>query len=170
MGMPLQKPGRSKQDLGTPFEFIRAVEARFGLLEWDLAAHAGNTKCGEFFYGPGSAHGEDTFEIDWATRHPTGTLWFNPEFGDITRAAEKCAAECRRRHGLIAMLTPASIGTDWFAAHVHRKAFVLGLSPRMPFDGQPPNPRTGKIDPFPKDLMLSVFGMGLSGFDTWRWK
>jgi hypothetical protein len=30
--MPEQKPGRSKQDYGTPWDFIKAVEARFGKL------------------------------------------------------------------------------------------------------------------------------------------
>ncbi len=39
---------------------------------------------------------------------------------------------------------------------------VLGLSPRLTFEGTK--------DPYPKDLMLSVFGYGMNGFDTWRWK
>lgn len=167
--MPRQKPAESKQDYGTPRRFIRAVEARFGLLEWDLAAHRENTKCGEFYYGPGSTHGEDTFAISWASRHPTGTLYLNPEFDDIARYVEKCAIESRSRHGLITVLTPASIGSVWFEEHVRGKAMVLGLSPRMTFDGTPPNPKTGKPDQYPKDLMLSVYGYGLHGFDTWRW-
>jgi phage N-6-adenine-methyltransferase len=161
MTMPIQKPGRSKQDYGTPREFIDAVERRFGLLEWDLAAHAENTKCGEFFYGPGSRHGVDAFKIDWAARHPTGTLWLNPEFSDIAPWAERCADASARRHGLIAMLTPASVGTKWFVDHVHQKALVLALSPRMSFDGK---------DDYPKDLIVSLFGFGLRGFDVWRWK
>lgn len=169
MKMPKQKPGSSKQDYGTPRKFIRAVEARFGLLDWDLAAHASNTKCGEFFYGPGSAHGKDSLAIDWAARHPTGTLWLNPEFDDLGTWMAKCAAEARRRHGLITALTPASVGSVWFAEHVHGKAMVLPLSPRMIFDGTPPNPRTGKVDQYPKDLMLTVFGYGLHGFNPWRW-
>lgn len=48
MGMPAQKPGKSKQDYGTPKDFIDAVAARFGPLVVDLAAHAGNAKCLEF--------------------------------------------------------------------------------------------------------------------------
>ena len=39
---------------------------------------------------------------------------------------------------------------------------VLGLSPRLTFEGE--------TDAYPKDLMLSVFGFGLHGFDTWRWR
>ena len=38
--MPAQVPGKSKQDYGTPIELIRAVEAKFGRLAFDLAAHA----------------------------------------------------------------------------------------------------------------------------------
>lgn len=160
MSMPVQRPGRSRQDFGTPWPFIRAVEARFGRIEWDLAAHHENSKCGEFFYGPGSKHGVDSLVVSWAARHPTGTLWLNPEFANIEPWAEKCSNEAVRRQGLIAMLTPASVGSEWFAEHVHRKAFVLGIRPRLSFDGNAP---------YPKDLMLAVFGHGLSGFDTWRW-
>lgn len=157
MTEPAQKPGRSKQDYGTPLEFIRAVESRFGRIVCDLAAHAGNAKCQTFI-----GVEENTFSVDWAARFPTGTLWFNPEFADLDPCAEKCAAESDRRHGLILLLTPASIGSGWFARHVNRKAMVLGLSPRLTFEGT--------NAPYPKDLMLSVFGMGLNGFDTWRWK
>ncbi len=60
------------------------------------------------------------------------------------------------------MLTPASIDSNWFARHVNRKAFVLGLNPRVTFEGC--------SAPYPKPLMVSVFGLGLSGFDTWRWR
>lgn len=162
MTMPKQRPGKSKQDVGTPWEFIRAVEARFGAIDWDLAAHAENTKCGDFFYGPGSAHAEDTFSVDWAARHPAGNLWLNSEFADISPYAEKCAYESARRHGMIFLLTPASIGTEWFEDHVHRKAMVLGLAPRLKF--------VGSKDGYPKDLSLSVYSCGLNGFGTWRWK
>ena len=155
----------SKQDYGTPWEFIRACEARFGRLVADLAAHPENAKH-ETFLRPE----QDSLSIEWAKWFPTGTLWLNPPFVDIAPWAAKCADESTRRHGLILMLTPASIGTEWFQAHVHRKALVIGLAPRMIFDGAPINPKTGKPDGYPKDLMLSVFGFGANGFDTWRWK
>ncbi len=158
--VPAQKPGKSRQDYGTPLPFIRAVEARFGSLDWDLAAHARNSRCGEFFYGPGSKHAEDSFSVVWAARHPKGNLWLNPPFSDIAPWAEKCADEAKRRRGLIFLLTPASIGSEWFAEHVHRKAMVLALRPRLSFDGKAP---------YPKDLILAVHGLGLHGFDTWRW-
>lgn len=155
--MPKQKPHRSCQTYGTPWAFIRAVERRFGPIVCDLAAVAENAKAKEWI-GPLA----DTLVQPWAERYPTGNLWLNPQFGNIEPCAEKCWRESRERQGLILMLTPASIGTDWFANHVHRKAVVLALSPRLTFEGC--------SDPYPKDLMLSVYGASLSGFDCWRWK
>lgn len=161
---PSVRRGKSKQDYGTPWEFIHAVVGRFGPIVWDLAAHAGNTKHENYY-----SAADDTLVQPWAERHPSGNLWLNPEFGNIEPYAAKCALESRNRHGFIFMLTPASIGTDWFASHTKGKAIVLGLSPRIPFDGMPVN-KKGKVDGYPKDLMLSVYGYGLHGFDTWRWK
>jgi len=162
---PSVRRGKSKQDYGTPWEFILAVEGRFGPIVWDLAAHEGNAKHANFY-----SVADDTLVQCWSERHPSGNLWLNPEYGNIAPYAQKCAYESARRHGFIFMLTPASIGTDWFAEHTKGKAVVLGLSPRIPFEGTAINPKTGKPDGYPKDLMLAVYGYGLSGFDTWRWK
>lgn len=152
---PIQKPGRSKQDYGTPWAFVRACEARFGPMVRDLAASAENAKAPLFY-----DRERNSMTVDWATEHPTGTLWLNPEFADLDPWAEKCAT-VRDRKGFTLMLTPASIGCGWFARHVLGKAIVLGISPRLTFEGT--------SAPYPKDLMLSVFGFGLSGFDQWRW-
>lgn len=156
--MPLQKPGRSKQDYGTPRVFLDAVEQRFGELNIDLAAHEGNRVTSSYF-GPGGIYPDSlSDECDWSNHG--GVLWLNPEFGNIAPWAEKCAAN-RNRSDWILFLVPASIGTDWFKEHVQHKSIVLGLSPRMSFDGK---------NAYPKDLMLCCYGFGLSGFDTWRWK
>jgi hypothetical protein len=155
-----QNRWRSEQVVATPRAFVRAVEMK---LDWvftfDLAATSANSVTGGYYFGPGSAWGEDALVQPWDGR---GFCWLNPPFGDIGRWAEKCALE-RARGATIAMLTPASIGTDWFAAHVHGKALVLGIAPRLTFVGSP--------TPYPKDLMLSVFSPGVApGFDVWRWK
>lgn len=39
----------SRQDFGTPAEYLRAVEKRFGPIVFDLAAHAGNHKHERYF-------------------------------------------------------------------------------------------------------------------------
>lgn len=155
---PSVRRGRSKQDYGTPWEFIRACEKRFGPLVADLACTRENMKAPSgLFFGE-----HNSLIADWSGRFPTGVLWLNPPFDDIAQWAAKCTVEASMRHGLILFLTPASIGTDWFAEYVNRRAVVLGLSPRLTFEGAD--------DPYPKDLMLSVYGYGLAGFDTWRWK
>jgi hypothetical protein len=132
----------------------------------DLAAHAGNTKVPHCYL----TKEDDSLAQPWGLDFPTGNLWLNPEFKQIAPWAKKCVEESARRQGLILMLTPASVGTDWYLEHVHRKALVIPLLGRMIFDGTPPSPKSGKPEPYPKDLMLSVFGMGIVGFEPWRWK
>ncbi len=157
MTEPEQKPGRSRQDFGTPWEFIRACEARFGEIMWDLAASAENAKSPNFF-----TKEDDTFTKHWEDDTLRGTQFLNPEFADIDPYVAKLAAECRHRPGLTLLLTPASIGTLWFRDHVLGKAMVLGLSPRITF--------VGETQGYPKDLSLCVYGYGLHGFDQWRWR
>jgi len=153
---PTVRRGKSKQNYGTPPAFIRAVEKRFGKIVCDLAADGSNAKCERFFNEEA-----DSLKQPWAEAFPTGLLWLNPPFSNIEPWAAKCSTESARRHGLIALLTPASIGTDWFACHVNRQAMVLGLRPRLVFEGEE--------NGYPKDLQLAIYGFGLHGFDTWRW-
>jgi hypothetical protein len=157
---PSVNKGRSKQDYGTPWEFIRAVENKWGPLVADLACTTENAKAPKGYYFD---KGVDSLKVgDWSEDYPTGNLWLNPPFADIGPWAEKCAFHGVRRDGLIFLLTPASIGTDWFKARVWGNARVLGVSPRITFEGT--------SDPYPKDLMLSIFGKATAGFDLWRWK
>lgn len=151
--------GGSKQDYETPDEFVAAVAKRFGRIEFDLAASPHNTKHRRYF-----SKEQDSLAQKW--HQIGGLLWLNCEFANIDPWAEKCAAESLLG-ARIALLTPASVGTVWFAQHVHGRALVLGLSPRITFVGEP--------TPYPKDLMLSVFGPpGVvpwsPGFDVWRWR
>ena len=168
MSMPAQSPGSSKQDYETPQEFLDACAKRFGALTIDLACRTDNAKAPRGYYFD---QGCNSLVQPWARDIAEGVGWLNPEFGDIDAWAKKASGESEiLTRGRILMLTPASIGTNWFADHVHRKAYVLGLSPRMIFRGMKPNPKTGKVDPYPKDLMLSVFGGDVTGFGVWRWK
>lgn len=155
--MPVQKPGRSKQDYRTPMELIRAVEKRFGPLVHDLAAHAQNTRCKTFY-----SKEQDALKQSWHRDFAKGNLWLNPEFGIIPVFVAKVLEESQQREDRIIVLTPASVGAEWFAKYVEGKALVLPLRPRISFDG---------INPYPKDVMISVFGRDVvPGFETWRWK
>jgi len=153
MSTPTQKPGRSKQDYATPRAFIDAVVRRFGPLAVDLAATRENVVT-PYYYSAA----DNSLLQDWTILR--GNLWLNPPFADIGPWARKCAEsrdpDCVRR---ILLLVPASVGSEWFAQWVHRHALVIGIRPRLSFDG---------INPYPKDCILCVYGE-TPGFDTWRW-
>lgn len=146
---------RSEQVVGTPQEFIDAVEVRFGMLNWDLACSPGNCKGAS---GGWYSEQFDALQESWTDR---GLCWLNPPFNSIAKWARKADEEAA--HGArIIMLTPASISTNWFRDHVHNKAHVIPVQ-RMRFDGHNQD--------FPKDLMLSIYWGGISGFgERWDWK
>ena len=111
------------------------------------------------YYGPGSVLGEDSLAQDW--RALKGNCWINPEFGEIKHYAAKCA----RSKGIgrrILLLVPASVGSNWWAEHVDRKALVLFTSPRVKF--------VGHVQSYPKDLALCCYATDLKpGYECWRW-
>ena len=150
MTQPKQKPGRSKQSYGTPREFLDAVERRFGVIVHDLAASAENAVCSAYF-----DEERNGLIAEWPH---DGTLWLNPPFGRPTAWLERCDPS---RRGWTLVLLPASVSTNWFRDHVHGRAFVMPISPRLTF--------AGESDPFPKDLMLLAFGFGVKGFEPWQW-
>ena len=143
--------GSSKQDYETPSNFMAAVEARFGPIQYDLAASVENTKAESFF-----TEEDDSLGLSWSLSH--GNLWLNPPFDDIKPWAKKCAEESKEGAKIL-FLTPASIGSEWFAEYVYPFAGVIGLRPRLCFDGK---------NPYPKDCILSVYGE--RGFELWKWK
>lgn len=163
---PSIKRGRSEQVVGTPRVFLDAVEDRFGVITWDLAATADNRVNGrnglgrEDYFGPDhpSERYRDALAADWDM---SGTLWCNPPFASIGPWATKCA-EARTRCDWTLLLVPASVDSEWFAEHVHGKGLVMPLRPRLKF--------VGHADPYPKPLMLVAYGFGAVGFEPWRWR
>ena len=123
---------------------------------WDLAASEANAKADAWYDEEMNALGRPWHQIN----APGGMLWLNPPFDDIAPWAEKCAAESVQPGcAPILLLTPASIGTNWFRDFVFRHALVFALNGRIKF--------VGASDPYPKDLMLSVYGLGVTGFNIW---
>lgn len=160
--------GKSKQTYQTPRDFLDAVEAKFGRITWDLAALQQNA-VGTWndhkdapYFGPSHPRPSHRNALSPDCIWPTvGVNWLNPPFDDIAPWAEKCAAWKPEGMSVTLLLTPASVASNWFAMHVHRKAFVMPLSPRLTF--------VGETHPYPKDLMLSVFSNFAVGFEPWRW-
>ena len=79
--------GSSKQDYATPREFIRAVQARFGVIRFDLAAEPHNAVAPDFFTPDMDALSKDWF-ADPSRRAPA-LLWLNPPFAHIEPWARK---------------------------------------------------------------------------------
>jgi len=152
---PNQKPGRSKQDYGTPPEFIAAVKRRLGIGEFavDLAASRENTIADEFY-----TYTINALARDWVF---DGWCWLNPPFARLEPWARH-AFEQSRRGTRIAMLVPAGVGANWWRDHVHGKAFVLLLNGRITF--------VGETMPYPKDCALLLYGPDVApGYDVWTW-
>lgn len=158
--------GSSRQDYGTPPEFLQAVRERFGRPDVDLAATEEN-RAALFHLGPGSGIAEDSLAYDWSELEDKPLAegpqlwWLNPPFADISPWAARCAS-VRHRRAWTLLLVPASVGSEWYAEHVHGRALVMFLRPRLTF--------VGCADPYPRDLLLAAYGFGAQGFECWRWR
>ena len=155
ISFPKQTPWCSKQDYGTPNIFIVAVEKRFGQLAIDLAASAENTKAEKFI-----TEEQNSLAQDWGKF--SGNLWLNPPFKRLEPWAKKAATTIYKPETRLYLLTPASIGANWFEDWVWGHAQVEALNPRLSFDGKAP---------YPKDCMLSIFGNDIQpSFSIWKWQ
>jgi len=163
---PRQKPGQSNQDVGTPPEFIQAACQKLHIKEfnWDLAAEASNSVCGQRFYSKEM----DSFKQDWARpehfRNWSGALWnwLNPPFAHIYPWAEKCFQESLRG-AYTALLVPAATDTEWWKDYVHGHGYALLARPRITF--------IGHTQGYPKGLALVLYTpQGFYGYDLWNWK
>ena len=156
MSEPRQKPGRSKQDYGTPPELLTAVKERLGIsgFECDLAATRANAVAHHYC--------TDAFdEYTWA--FGPGWNWLNPPYANIEPWVKRAYQECRTRAVRTAVLIPASVGSNWWRDWVDHKCEVLFLNPRLTF--------VGCEDPYPKDCALLLYRPVVERpYDVWTWK
>jgi len=158
----------SKQDYGTPPEFIKAIEKRFGKITFDLAAHSKNYKNDNYF---SLEKEQDSIKLNW----PNGLNWLNPPFSprpespyDLHNWTKKCKDEIVDNDVTTLLLTPAAVGTNWFRDNVIGFADVYFLNGRLKFlheDGQEP---TG----VQIDMMVSHYHNAKSkkGIFVWDWR
>jgi hypothetical protein len=170
----------SKQDYQTPGDLFHACETRFGHVVLDLAAHSENRKHERYFapctgpLGPlpfdSEAYAIDSFDQDWTAisekfRNPEdggpGLLWLNCEFNDIATWSKRCREEGERGASIL-LLTPASVGSNWFRRNIASAADVYLLNGRPSFiPGQT----------FNKDCIISLYGPRCDGsIHVWDWK
>jgi phage N-6-adenine-methyltransferase len=155
----------SKQVQVTPIEFVQVVAFRFSAnFLLDAAATDENRRCEKWFTPE-----MDGLKQDWkaAVAGPeefsdnARCVWLNPPFRGVAPWMQKCGEESAKGCKIIS-LTLASLGTGWYRDHVEGKALSLVLRDRITFDGEK--------DPFPKELMISLWGFGMTGLGFWSWK
>lgn len=155
--MPEQKPGRSKQDYGTPREFVRALERKLHIEAFaiDLAASDDNAICDVYY-----TEKEDALVQSWVCEERWS--FCNPPYAAIEPWVSKaCIESAQGAH--IAMLLPAGVGSNWWAKFVHERCYVLLQAPRLQF--------VGTDNVYPKDLVTLLYTpVGYTGYSTWRWK
>lgn len=156
----------TKQDYGTDKKFWKVLNSKYDF-EWDLACTKENclVRSGASHYGYDYPE-YNAFEYTW--HNMSGWLYLNPPFSDIRPWVQKCYEESLQGAKIV-LLTPASVGSKWFNDFVFNKAYVFFLKGRLTFEGMKPNPKTGKVDPYPKDCMISVFDNFHTGFNIWEW-
>lgn len=156
MSEPRQKPGRSKQDYGTPPEFIRAFVQTFGSIALDVCASPENA------IGPRYYTAEQNGLVQpWAPAGQ-GFNWCNPPFGTIAPWVNRAWLGWEMHGWKTGVLIPASVDSNWWADFVHEKAQVLFLQGRVKFVGAP--------HLYPKPLALLLYGHGSPGYQPWKWR
>ena len=152
-----EQSGKSKQNYGTPWEFIQAVKLKLPINDFtvDLAADELNAKAA-FFY----TEEDDALIQDWS-QWVGMWCWLNPPFEDITPWVEKAYKESLVG-AQVAMLVPLSIA-QWWLDWVDRKAYVFMLNGRITFEGE--------TKPYPKDCALLLYTpSGMKGYEVWKWR
>lgn len=154
-----ERPGRGKQDYGTPVELLCAV--RFGLaiktFYWDLAASHDNAVSTRYFTAE-----DDALHAKYQWNTPPGEWnWCNPPFG-IGRKFVQKAYETRMT-GSHALLVPAAVGANWWRDWVHKKAMVYFLNGRLTF--------VGETAPYKKDCAILLYSnSNVRGYAVWEWR
>lgn len=166
MAVSQHRGKRGFQSYGTPPEFLAAARGFLGVDEWDcdLAADDSNHVCPHYF-----TEETDAFTQNW--RQGDGWNWLNPPFAKIGPWVEKAFYSMLQARAQTCLLLPAGVGSNWFGAWCHEKCVTVFLNGRITFLGTPPNPNTGKPDPYPKDLMMLLYSPYLTPeYQWWRWK
>lgn len=151
----------SRQDLRTPPEFLAALRARFGELQFDASCTAEDAVAPLGYTWPEY----DALQRDWAEELAGLTVYCNPRFRDAGKFAERCADSqrktCNAPPPRVLLLVPMS-DAEWYWDHVDGRALVLVPKPRIRFVGEP----TGINRP----LTLCCYGPWQAGLRPWRWQ
>lgn len=174
--MPIQKPGKSKQNYRTPKALLDAIKLRLHIKEfaWDLAADKDNRVC-EGYYDEAM----DSLVQPW---NLGGWNWLNPPYSDIEPWVAKAANESLNGASTV-MLVPASVGANWWRTWVEGYAFQSFLNGRLCFipdwrDYTKIDDKTGLTVPafkspplYPKDCAILLYApWNFTGHEIWKWE
>lgn len=182
MAMPPQKPGRSKQDYETPYDFLQATKRMLDIRDFSFDYACSRQNCKAIM---GWTEKDDSLSrsvAEWSVYSMAADNnwgWLNPPYADIQPWVVR-ALETSLIGGRIAFLVPASVGSNWYRDFIHEQFGVqtLFLNGRLCFvkDWQHTiNPTTGAFytsEPlYPKDCVLVLFGTDRDyNADVWTWK
>ena len=157
--MPVQKPGRSKQDYGTPPELLAAIKHKLRIEEFDidLAASEENKVAVKCYTEENSA-----FKMGNSWKQGTGWNWCNPPFADIEPWVRTAAVEAYTRGAQTAVLVPLSL-SEWWVNWVEDYAYKLLLHGRIKF--------VGAEQGYPKDCAILLYTpYRAKGSELWDWR
>lgn len=140
--------------VSTPSKFIRAIEIKFGRINFDLCAIPSNAKAKKFFPPE-----KNSLQQSW--RNLCGILWCNPPYQKIEPWIFKALNECGDKNKCI-MLIPASVDSNYWQSYIHFKAAVFWVKGRIIFDGHK--------EKFPKPLALLIYGYAPGYYGQFDWK
>jgi phage N-6-adenine-methyltransferase len=138
----------SEQNVGTPRWLLDLVERTWGKITLDVAASEQYHAC-ELWLGKE----DDSLSLShWNTPNSEGIVWCNPPYEDIGPWCKKASeAPC-----VVVMLILASVGSKWWHEHVHGKAAVYFVRPRVKFIGH----KQGMM----KDVAIVAYGAESPGY------
>lgn len=172
MGGPSISRAESSGDIWTPWEFIRAVEGKFGPVVIDLATSGLSSAKASRWITPE----EDSLKQNWAELLDSGLGWDNCPYSNIAPWAKKHFEQWEAGARTL-LLVPASVGSNWYWNHVERYAEVYSVG-RMVFDNCFDR-KTGQLvrTVYPKDLILCHYDPTQAAkpdyprrMQRWNWK
>lgn len=144
----------------TPDELFNLLHKEFNFAI-DLAATKENSKCGNYFLGPGSQIAEDSLHFDWDyTDFTDRNLWLNPPYsrGLQDKFVSKClnlSNSCNRQFNVrVVALLPVRTSTKRWHAIAKKASFIYFLKKRLKFKTSDP---TQKVTSAPFDSAIVGF-------------
>lgn len=150
---PTMRRFKSSQVHSTPDDFVTAVEGRFDLIGYDLAATRRNAVVPHFI-----SKRQNSLRQDWTKLLKGKMGYLNPPFDPMKPWVEKIIEEYKKGARFV-VISQASVDSAWFWKMFPYCA-VYALSPRIKFIGN----KTG----FPKPLILSAFNLIGNGVHEWE--